>query len=516
MAFLEATSDPAVGHDLRDKFTQLSANWDQLFQYVEKYMHVGDVNRQKKEYQEGLDKLDVWLRKAEDLLSTPQTVDTETVRKTLDSLMDLHGEVGDMEDTFKSVSRTFQQLVPELDQDEIENMMFLLKKEKENLVIIRSMIPTKIQLFHHLLSQLEAVDQGERDVNAWCDQVNQALTEVESKGKSSSPEELRAQYEKLKPHLAKANAIQGVMQSNNNIFQGILRNTEDKDGLDNSKIVQRLQALNDKFDDTVNQVGKMEKRMSTGVGAWEEFMTAEKEVLSWVQEAEKLIGARHIESKGGTNVHEEFFNADSEAIIQKYLKAAEGVDAILTSEEKPKFRDQVHKLKERWDEIQAEAPLHLMKVEFRLEEDILNRHVKAVEKQLQSEHSAFQRSENVSDIINDHKSFFENGNTLDNLDKSLAKLERVANSFAKKSQGNDTTLTDALENHHKQLKDLRNRINSTLSQFEQIPEEWREYEQKFSHLVKWMDTIDQTLARMFTEIDNAEDFESEKDAFQVV
>ena len=44
-AFLVATSDAAVGQDLRDKMAVITSNWEELFQYVEKYMHVGDVTR---------------------------------------------------------------------------------------------------------------------------------------------------------------------------------------------------------------------------------------------------------------------------------------------------------------------------------------------------------------------------------------------------------------------------------------------------------------------------------------
>ena len=56
-----------------------------------------------------------------------------------------------MEEVFKGVSRKFQELVQRDGEgglgsrDEAEDMMAVLKKEKENLVIIRSLIPTRIQ-----------------------------------------------------------------------------------------------------------------------------------------------------------------------------------------------------------------------------------------------------------------------------------------------------------------------------------------------------------------------------------
>ena len=94
-------------------------------------------SRTKRDYESGLEQLDQWLRRAESILSTPQVVETEGVRKTLETLMQLHTEVGEMEDLFKATSKKFQQLVQELTTDEIEEMMIEIKKEKENLVIIR-------------------------------------------------------------------------------------------------------------------------------------------------------------------------------------------------------------------------------------------------------------------------------------------------------------------------------------------------------------------------------------------
>ena len=41
------------------------------------------------------------------------------------------------------------------------------------------------------------------------------------------------------------------------------------------------------------------------------------------------------------------------------------------------------------------------------------------------------------------------------------------------------------------------RIESLFSQLQQIPEQWRSYEQRFSRMVAWMDSIDASLANMF-------------------
>ena len=154
--------------------------------------------------------------------------------------MTLHGEVAGVEEVFKSISRKFQQLVQQegLSADEIEDMMSVLKKEKENLVsfhfsqtcndlkvhkyqmyplhsqvIIRSLIPTRIQLFHHLLSQLEALEQGEKDVLQWCDDADELTVP------SGSKERMADELEQRRPFLSKTVNMQATVQSKNNIFQ---------------------------------------------------------------------------------------------------------------------------------------------------------------------------------------------------------------------------------------------------------------------------------------------------------
>ena len=74
-------------------------------------MHAGEISRNRQEYQEGLERLDTWLRSVEEVLNLNQTIQSELLRQILEKLMKFHGEVGEMEDLFKGISRKFQNLV---------------------------------------------------------------------------------------------------------------------------------------------------------------------------------------------------------------------------------------------------------------------------------------------------------------------------------------------------------------------------------------------------------------------
>ena len=83
VAFLMATCDQNVGQELNTRMDIIINNWEQLFGFVEKFMHSGDINRNKKEYQKGLEKLDAWLRHVEEVLNLSQKVESESMRNEI-------------------------------------------------------------------------------------------------------------------------------------------------------------------------------------------------------------------------------------------------------------------------------------------------------------------------------------------------------------------------------------------------------------------------------------------------
>ena len=55
----------------------------------------------------------------------------------------------------------------------------------EIVLFLRSLIPSKVQLFHQLLTQLEAVDNGEKKVLNWCKEAESLMASVSYTGEPS-------------------------------------------------------------------------------------------------------------------------------------------------------------------------------------------------------------------------------------------------------------------------------------------------------------------------------------------
>jgi nesprin-1 len=97
---------------------------------VKQYMHAGDILRNRKEYQSGVDKLQAWLRNAESILASSQLGSAQNIKAYGEKLQQLQHEMEGTEDLFKTVSKKFQELISDLSRDEVDRMMHTLKKEK--------------------------------------------------------------------------------------------------------------------------------------------------------------------------------------------------------------------------------------------------------------------------------------------------------------------------------------------------------------------------------------------------
>lgn len=125
-----ATCEDSVVNELRERFARMNGLWEQLFPHVKQYMKAGDILRQRKDYRAGVEKLQNWLRAAEETLSSTQLTSAESVKLYGDELQRLQNEIEGIEELFKDISKKFQALIPDLSREEVDRMMNTLKKEK--------------------------------------------------------------------------------------------------------------------------------------------------------------------------------------------------------------------------------------------------------------------------------------------------------------------------------------------------------------------------------------------------
>ena len=252
-------------------------------------------------------------------------------------------------------------------------------------------------------------------------------------------------------------------------------------------------------------------RLSQAVQSWEVFLTAQKGVEAWIRDARALMSVRHVDNIDKVEAHQRFFESPNDQVVHLYLKAAQDLEPFLNDDSKGPLGAEIRKNQEEWTEIKNEAPFHLRKVAFMLDEHNLEKLLQEVEGQLVSESQALQRGEDVTKITQEHVEFFARNALVEKIEGCLANLSLLA----AECQHHDPALKESYEVYKSRWNSIKTRMENIFGQLEQIPEQWKVYEIKFKEMSDWMDSVEKSLDNVNKGLSSHEGFLREKQIFQV-
>lgn len=511
VSFLIATCEDSLAMELRDRYQSMTERWEKIYPQVMKYSHAGDILRNRKDFRAGVEMLSNWLRKAENVLESPSLGSMERIRQHTDNLTKLQGEVDEIENLFKNVSKAFQTLIQDLSRDEVDKMMNTLKLEKEALVRVRALIPSQIHLFHQLLIQQESLEAGQKEINAWLDSAENLLSSLTLEGDS---EQLREQLDKIKHFFTRTLYYKSMLDSKNKVMTNIIKSVDQAENTDVANMTTKMEQLNDRFDYVTQNAQLWEQRIQEAVRCWYNFTECKKVITNWLNRAEKLISEKRIDNKETVEDHKNFFQSVNERWIHDLIQSAQDLCNCLPKDQHGPILENVNQLQNKWKDILSFAPLHLMKLEFRLDETTFNYYIKEIEKEITTEHIAFTRQENVEMIIKQHKQYFSTKGHLQETEHCLENMMKLSSMY-KKNYPKDTSMDDTLEKVQQQWKNVNVKIQNLKEELEQVPEKWDCYHKRFAEMSKWMDTVDNALKDILNDVKSVEEFEQQKTLFQV-
>ncbi|KAG5889994.1 hypothetical protein JTB14_035906 [Gonioctena quinquepunctata] len=510
VSFLIATCESQIALQLRDQYQLMTERWDRIYPYVNKYSHAGDILRNRKDFRAGVEVLSNWLRKAEDTLNTPSLGSMERIKQHTQKLLQLQGEVEEIENLFKNISKAFQTLIQDLSREEVDTMMNTLKQEKEALVRVRALIPSQIHLFNQLLVQQESLEAGQREINNWLDSAETLLSSLNLEG---DKEQLKEQIDRVKQFFTRTLYYRSMLDSKNKVMNNIIKSVDQTKNPDVAQITAKMEQLNDRFD-YVSQNGQLwEQKLQEAVRCWYNFSECEKVISNWLNQAEKLTQEKRIDNKETVEKHKNFFQSVNERWIHDLVQSAQDLCSCLPKDQHAPILASVDHLQKKWREVLSFAPLHLMRLEFRLDETTFNYYIKEIEKEITSEQMAFSRQENVDAILIRNKEFFSTRGPLMETQRSLDNLMKIAEIYTK-NHPQDSSVQESTERAQQQWKNINTKVEILVRQLTQIPEKWQNYHEKFNKMSKWMDGVDDALKNILNDVNSMEEFEKEKAVFQ--
>lgn len=510
VSFLIATCEDNVAAELRQHYQIMTNRWDKLYPVVAKYSHAGDILRNRKDFRAGVDMLSTWLRGAESVLKSPDLGSIEKMKNHSEKLHKLLGEVEGVESLFKNVSKMFQSLIQDLSRDEVDKMMNILKFEKEALVKVRALIPSQINLINQLLIQQQSLESGEKEINQWLDDAEALLSNLTLGG---SREHVQDQLEKHRQFFARTLYYRSMLDSKNKVLRSIVKSI-DQSNINIAEITAKMDQLNDRFNYVTQNAGVWEQKLQETLRCWHNFNECERVISNWLTNAEKLFAEKHIDSKHTVEVHKNFFEQVNERWIHDLVQSAQDLCRFLPKDQHKPILMSVEKLQSKWRDVLSFAPLHLMRLEFRLDESTFKYYVKEIEKEITSEHISFSKQENVESIIVRNKEYFSQSGTLPETLKTLENLKKTASVYTQQ-RPDDKSLQEAYDKMQQQWRDIAIKVENLKEELDQIPEQWNKYHEHFDNTSKWMDQVDSTLKNILRDVTTVEEFDREKAVFQV-
>ncbi|XP_070067953.1 muscle-specific protein 300 kDa isoform X15 [Drosophila takahashii] len=511
--YLIASCEEPIAQQLRQRHGALSERFERLFANTKQYMHAGDIIRSRQEYKSGIEQLSRWLRGAEAVLDQKQILgNSEQIKQYGQQLQQLASEIDDNEELFKTISRNFQSLIQDLSRDEVDKMMKLLKQEKESLVRIRAQLPAKLHLFHQLQIQQESLEAGQKEIHQWLTEAEQLLgTHNLTGGRDAINEQLL----KHKTYFSRTVYYRSMLESKNKVFQNLLKAVSADDKIDTAPATQQMQQLNERFNYVIQNAQQWEQRLDSAAGGWSNFKDNERVVSEWLTQAESMLVEKHIESKTTIETQKYFFEQVNDRWMNDLVQSAQQLLTTLPAQEQPAVVHSVEQLQSRWKNVLSQAPLHLLKLEFRLDENAFYQSLKDVEKELQLEQQALNRNEDVDSILQRNQQFLLQQDAVPRLERCLQNMERLAQAHRQQQPG-DISLDQAYDNAKSQWQLLSNKLGDMRQTLQQIPAQWQGYHLKFNDMVGWMNGVDQSLKNIVNEVNTMEEFEKEKVVFQKI
>lgn len=513
VSFLIATCENKVAMDMRDQYSRMTERWDKLYPTVSRYSHAGDILRNRKDFRAGVDVLTNWLNKAESILSSQELESTEKIKLHLERLQNLQGEVEGTENLFKNISKTFQTLIQDLSRDEVDRMMATLKNQKEALVKIRALIPMQIHLFNQLLVQQQSLEAGQKEISQWLDEAEALLSSLVL---VPNKDELDQELDKHKKFFTRTLYYKSMLESKNKILRNIVKAVDQSANVDVEKINDRMEQLNDRFAYVTQNAQLWEQKLQDTIRSLYNFNESEKIIADWLNQAEQLIHEKRIDTKQAVEMHKSFFERVNERWIHDLAQNAQDLCKCLPIEEHRPVIASVENLQKKWKEILSFAPLHLMRLEFRLDETTFSYYVKKIENEITSEQTALGKNENVESIMARNKEFFSPDATILETRRCLENLKIIAKNYSH-HQPNDKILQEACEKAEEQWKNVNIKIKNLNDQLERIPEKWNDYYDRFSKMAEWIESVQEVTKQFgsFMQISSIEEFDQKKNTMQV-
>ena len=249
----------------------------------------------------------------------------------------------------------------DISSEEVEEMMYNMKKEKEKLVIIRTIIPTKLNLYHNLATQLVSVNESRKEMLSWCNKANSLIEGCGSsmKGNQEYFNEQAAKHKTISASLIKMTT---QYQSIKKVCDTILSNLKCNESIDITPLTTSLIDLHNTFENTTCNLEKTEVNIQEGVTSWNNYNSTKHCIQSKLNEVKTLTQLGSIRSDYLIEGSEKFNEIENQ--LKSHQTHYMELQRFLDQENKDVIYKEFNQLENEWNHILTNKDLSKFKSSF--------------------------------------------------------------------------------------------------------------------------------------------------------
>uniref|UniRef100_A0A3B1IR95 Calponin-homology (CH) domain-containing protein n=1 Tax=Astyanax mexicanus TaxID=7994 RepID=A0A3B1IR95_ASTMX len=464
--FLIETCDETVSRDLKQQLLLLNGRWRELFVKVKHYARADEVDKLRKDYEDGILALKIFMDTSNERMNTPVQVSFLNIRTFLQDIEDIKHKVPAMEAVYKTATRNAQQLTKDTPQEEITQMLAAMATLKEELSKVTKALP----LLRDAQALLPPLEEMEKHITGFYQSLEKA-SRITSTRDSETPGDFKQKCQELVTYQQSCKKCLTVIDKNHQIIMKALESSKTLKHLDTSLLQKRVAM--------VKETTEWKKHVEANSSLLKRFEESRAELEKVLKIARSSMTERG-KPEDLLKKHTEFFGQLDQRVLNAFLKACDELTDILPEQEQQSLQETVRKLHKQWKDVQTEIPYHLLNLKVEVEHSRLMASLQECQSELTRENRSLPGMGSER-LVKEHRAFFREKGPQTLCEKRLQHMEELCLKLPDSEQAHQT-----LENARSAFAEVKDEIESTHQKLMLHPDKWKEFNTRFSELSAWL------------------------------
>ncbi|XP_029943268.1 nesprin-1-like [Salarias fasciatus] len=473
--FLIETCDETVSRDLKQQLLLLNGRWRELFVKVKHYARADEVERLRRDYQDGISTLKAFLDATDQKMTAPVQVSFLNIRALAQDVEEIKLKLPAMEAACKAASRTAQLLSKDAPEDERAAMAAVMAAVKEQLGKVRDRC---LPLLRDVQALLPPLEDMEKNISGFYQALEKAGA-VTGSAHSHGALDVKHKCQELATFTHSCKKSLGAVERSHQSVQRVLSSSRALQHLDLRLLQGRVAQLQASSQNMIQDSTQWRQQVEANSGLMKRFDESRLDLEKVLKTAQL-----HLTEQGDPEEllhrHTAFFGQLEPRLLSAFLKACDELSDILPAQQQGALQDTVRRLHRLWKDTQAEAPLRLLRLQVEAERIRLLAALQDCRAELDREDGQLD-SLGSERLLREHRAFFGEMGPQSACDQRLQLMEDLVQNLPE-----DDPARLALQAARQDLDRVRDEIQTTQHKLLEHQDKWKEYDSRYAELSCWL------------------------------